>query len=486
MASSDVNQLCNLLLRLQLVSQSQLDECLLQGTSTVSEVNDLYARLEAKSYLTSYQITRLKKGETGGLVLGGYKLMYQNAAGSFARVFRGCSVHDGSMLGLKVLRQRWAKDPKAVSDFHREAELGKSLQHENIVPIYEVGQDGEYHYLTMQFVEGGNLRDFINIRKKLAPREAIKCVLEMAEGLQYAIGRGFTHRDLKMTNVLMSAQGTAMLVDFGLAGKSVDGEQKRQEGAQRALEYATLEKNTGAPRDDPRSDLYFLGAILYELVSGIPPLPRTRDRAERSAFSRYKNVRPIGDVEPQLPRSVEQIVDRLMNLNPSLRYQNTGEVLRDLRPALAELTDGAAGSNGDTPPARPAAPAIPTVMCIENRLKQQDMLREYFSKHKYRVLVLGDLQRGLERLKTTPPHSMVIMGEAVGEEAIDAFRVVQKMARGAPQMTILVLPEKQAKWKSKLQETSNSRVLVQPVTLRDLRKVIGKPADDNGTPTDDD
>lgn len=496
MSSAEVDELCKTLMRLQLVGQSELDDCLHQPGRTNRNVNEFLESLELKGNLTSFQVGRLKKGEIDGLVLGGYKLMYQNASGSFARVFRGCSLRNGKMVGLKVLRQRWAKDPRAVQEFHREAELGKSLQHENIVPIFDVGQEGDQHYLTMEFIEGGNLRDFINIRKKLSPLEATKCVLDMTAGLHYAIGRGFTHRDLKLTNVLMSSQGVAMLVDFGLAGKSID-RHTRDESTQRALEYATLEKNTGAQRDDPRSDLYFVGAIYYELLSGVPPFPRTRDRAERSEFSRYTDVVPIREREPGLPRSVEKIVDRLMQLNPSLRYQNTGELLRDLRLTLAELGDGSgavAAERSAAEPARKPAPApLDTIMCIESRPKQQDLLRDYFSKHKYRVLVLGDMQRGLLRVKNAPPNCILIMAESVGAPALPAFREIQKLIEESSIVCVLVLPEKQPELRKQVEETPNSRVVTQPITLRDLRKTFKharkklKASDDDAElPTDED
>src|SRR5258708_2194237 len=253
----------------------------------------------------------MEKGEIGGLVLGSCKLMYRNGWGRFARGYRGCDLRSGKMMGLKVLRQRWSEDPKAVAEFHREAELGKELKHENIVPIYAVGESNGQHFFSMEFVEGGNLRDFINIRKKLSPLEATKCILDMACGLDYAFARGSTHRDLKMTNVLMSSQGVAKLVDFGLAGVAED-QRYDGESAQRALEYATLEKNTGAPRNDPRSDMYFLGAIYYELLTGIPPLPRSNDRFERTHCSRHLQVRPVRALEPGLSRSVANLVDRMM------------------------------------------------------------------------------------------------------------------------------------------------------------------------------
>ena len=501
MSYSKVDELCRMLVRLRLVSQEQSDSC--QSYMERGATADHALRwLENKGILTSYQTGRIAKGELDGLVLGNYKLMYRNASGSFARVYRACDLRTGRMVGLKVLRQRWCEDPKAVAEFKREAELGKGLLHENIVPIFEIGQSNGQHFLSMEFVEGGNLRDFINIRKKLNPLEATKCVLDMASGLDYAFRRGSTHRDLKMTNVLMSSSGVAKLVDFGLAGMA-ENLVEDGESAQRALEYATLEKNTGAPRNDPRSDMYFLGSIYYELLTGIPPLPRTKDRIERSQFSRYQQVRPVGEVDPAIPPKVQVIVGKMMHLNPLQRYQSPGDALPDLRAVYNDLLTQTSNGriNGSPPgitlaPTQPGAPFTPktsaasspaakpssngassvgpvyTVMCIEDRHKNQDYLREYFSKHGFRVLVLSDLQRGLARLKTTPPDCMVIMGESLGEAALKGLKEAESLLRGSETGLILVLGEKQSSLSSQIAETDSTRVLVQPVTLRDLRHTV--------------
>jgi len=475
MSSPKVDELCRLLVRLHLVPQHQIDVCLGQLGKKNCQTDDILKWLENKGILTSYQVGRIEKGEIEGLVLGTYKLMYRNASGSFARVYRACDLRSGRMVGLKVLRQRWSEDPKAVAEFHREAELGQALKHENIVPIYEVGQSNGQHYFSMEFVEGGNLRDFINIRKKLNPVEATKCIRDMTEGLDYAFSHGSTHRDLKMTNVLMSSQGVAKLVDFGLAGVAED-ERYEGESAQRALEYATLEKNTGAPRNDPRSDLYFLGAIYYELVTGIPPLPRSKDRFERSQFSRYLQVRPVRALEPNLPRSVANVVDRLMQLNPAQRYQTPAEALDDLRAASGEVGHEAAAAAPDSGPdstrSSSTSEALYTIMCIEDRHKQQDVLREYFSKHGFRVLVLSDLQRGLMRLKNSPPDCMVIMADALGEQALKGYRDARQILGPSSVGVVLVLAEEQSSWKEQVSETDSARVLVQPITLRELRKVV--------------
>ncbi len=473
MAAPKVDDLCRQLVRLQLVPQKQIDLCLSELGPQTKDPEAVISWLETKGTLTSLQSGKVRRGELADLVLGPFRLLYRNATGSFARVYRACDVRTGKMVGLKVLRQRYCEDREAVEEFRREAELGKSLRHDNIVPIYEVAEDKGQHYISMEFVEGGNLRDFITIRKKLEPLEATKCVLDMAEGLNYALTKGATHRDLKMTNVLMSSNGVAKLVDFGLASISEEGGET--ESAARALEYATLEKNTGAQRDDPRSDLYFLGTIFYELLTGIPPLPRTRDRNERSQFSRYLHVQPIRQLEPSLPRSVANVVDRLMHLNPNLRYQTPGEACRDLKLALSELAsgEGLVKGLGDSSPSQPISnEPLLTVMCLDDRPKHQDLLREYFSKHGFRVLVLSDLQRGLSRLNNQPPDCMIIMGDAFGDDAVRGYVEAAAVAEARQVGVVLVLAAEHADQKARLPETEHARVVALPATLRELRQVV--------------
>ncbi len=472
MSFKTIDQLGQALVHSRLATAEQVERCRAELGPFSQFPEELLRVMEDHQYLTAFQTSKLQKGSLDGLVLGDYKVMYRNASGSFARVFRACSLTDGTMVGLKVLRRRWASDPKSVQQFHREADLCKKLRHPHIVPIFDVGSQGEYHFFTMEFVEGGNLRDFIQIRKKLSPKEATRCICELALGLEYALSKGVTHRDLKPTNVLMSALGVAKLVDFGLAGDE-------QGGGARALEYATIEDAASAPPNDPRSDLFFLGGIYYELLTGTPPYPPTRSREERSRISRYAGIRPIRRLEPNLPRSIEHIVDRLLQLDPDRRYQSPGEVAADLREVLLELDEtpqGARPQNVEPPTiANPAAAAeinsSITVMCIEGRPKHQDVLRTYLTKHGYRVLMLSDVQRGLNRLATAPPDCLILFGDSIGNEIAGAYEKARSQPTGKPGV-IAVLSEKQKNLQSVLKGSPNARILVQPIKIRSLREAI--------------
>ena len=461
MTINTVTELASVLGRLRLVSDDELQR--LSEVAEFETVESVLESLERRHVLTDFQIRRIRDGELEGLVLGDYKLMYRNAAGSFARVFRACSISTGEMIGLKVLRKRWIDDPQTVQLFHREGELGKRLKHRNIVPIYDVATQGTFHYLTMEFIEGGNLRDFLKIRGKLQPLETARYAMHMAQALEYALGLGVTHRDLKMTNVLMSNQGIAKLIDFGLAThEGLLGGPNATE-FQTALE-STIERHTGAPLNDPRSDLFFLGGILYELLTGIPPYERTRDRDERKRFSRYSMIRPITDVNRQLPECMTEVVTRLLEIEPANRYQSPGELVRDLRAALAKL--------GDTTVALSNAGDRQVVMCVEDRPKHQDMLREYLSKHGYRPLMLRDPNRAVDRTKETPPDCLLLMGESIGDTVVNHAIRAADLSRDSNMKVLVILSEKQQSIAARLQENERLKVILQPITLRAVREII--------------
>ncbi|WP_437203448.1 serine/threonine-protein kinase [Planctomicrobium sp. SH664] len=472
MVPQSADELARLLVDLQLVSLNDMRLCRQEANGHQS-ADGLLQLLERKQLLTSLQVQRLQKGEIEGLILGGCKLLYRNAAGSFARVYRAEQIKTGQMIGVKVLRERWSSDPDTIQLFHREGEIGRRLKHPNIVPIFDVGVEGKIHYMTMEFVEGGNLRDFIKIRTKVEPAEACQFALDISRGLAAALAQGVTHRDMKTTNVLMSSNRVAKLIDFGLAADDSFLNRVGSPDLAQALEYSTLEKNTDAPRNDPRSDLFFLGTILYELLCGEPPYPRTRDREERKRFSRYRDIRPVTTREPRLPGRIVGIVEQLLQINPAQRYQSPGEVAAELEGALRELGHVPNTAAGTPPPATNTK----TLICVENRPKRQDILRDYFSKHGFRVLLLGDADRAISRLKSMSPQAIIFFADCIGDRIVGDVQVALQASRGQDLAVVTVLGENQSELLPRFdQSDSRSIVLRQPINLRELRKSLERDA----------
>src|SRR5438445_11269421 len=185
----------------------------------------------------------------------------------------------------------------------------------------------------MEVVEGGNLRDILAIRGKLDPAEAMRFIEDAVSGIAYAYSRGVTHRDMKLTNVLISSQGVAKLVDLGLAGIFMRKGLELEVGEKmdRTVDYAGLEKRTGVKSGDVRSDIYFLGCVLYEMLTGRSPLAMTKDPRVRMSPHRFDSVTPMRKEEVNAPPSVFQLVERMMSLDPRLRYQTPAQLLEAVK-----------------------------------------------------------------------------------------------------------------------------------------------------------
>src|SRR5260221_2879469 len=286
-----------------------------------------------RGLMTPYQMERLARGERTGYFYGNYKVLYQVGAGTFARVYRAVHRETDKVFAVKVLRQRFTSDAKKCEQFRREAEVGLTLRHPNVVAVFEVGAEKLAQYIVMEFVEGQSLRDFIKIRKQIETSDAVRLMADVARGLDYAVRKGISHRDMKASNVLVSSTGQAKLVDFGLAG--IDPAEASDElagsvDAARSIDYVTLDRVTNTPNGDVRGDIFFAGCIFYHMLAGVPPLEQTRDRIARSNPSRFLDIVPIKSRCPELPAMVSAVIEHATELNPKHRYQTPGEMLNEL------------------------------------------------------------------------------------------------------------------------------------------------------------
>ena len=461
---------------LGLITPAQLTECQ-AAVGSRTDSSALLEMLQRRQYLTSYQVSRIEKGETAGLVLGNCRVLYRVGSGTFARVFRAQNGETGATVALKVLRERWNEVPNIVAGFRREAQVCRRFNHRNIVRIHEVSEDKGFHFLTMEFVEGGTLRDILKIRKLMEPVNATRCLLDICNGLEYALEQGTTHRDIRTTNVLMSSDGVAKLVDFGLAG--ADSQTAGIEGSVtgQALEYSALERGTNATACDPRTDLFFAGAVYYELLTGRPPWPHTRDRAERKRLARYSSMMPVGRVDSQLPDFVTRIADRLLQFSPNERYQNVTEVITDLQRALASLDSAVSVEETlrDTHQSDEPSQAVGnTILFVESRDEQRDIVKRYFAEQGFRVLLVSYPENAMKRINSAAkPDCVVFMAESIGNDAAELFQRALDAARPWDIPCLLIVSREQARdWLNRLAAFDPKIVLTQPVTLKRLRVVI--------------
>jgi serine/threonine protein kinase len=463
-------------IRLGLLSVQQVEEGWEELASRSVPAEEFLRAMERKAFLTPYQSNKLLKGDSAGYFLGGYRILYKVASGSFGRVYRADDPASGRVFALKVLRDRWTKDEHKhkIDLFMREGKMGMSLRHPNIVEILAVNHEKKTNqfYIVMEFVEGGNLRDLLNIRKKLEAPEVLRILEDISAGLAHAFSKGLTHRDMKLTNVLLSSQGPAKLVDFGLAGAQAQvqvqttSSEEDEVTVDRTIDYAGLEKCSDAPHGDPRSDIFFVGCVAYELLTGRGPLEYNRSAQMRMSAYRYQSIVPMNHAEVSAPPSVFRLIENMMQLDPEERIQTAAQMLDRVRECRAELES--AGSSTETKKAQA------TIFLAESDEKLQDLLRTRLKEEGFRVLIASDPVRALDRFRQQPFDLLIVDAATTGENGYYVFeRIMEDVAKHElPCAGILILTAEHTEWQERMAEYANVTVLTQPVKYKQLLHAI--------------
>ncbi len=270
------------------------------------------------------------------LVDNRYRVVGRLGAGGMAEVYLA---HDDVLdrdVALKVMSGRYADDEEFVERFKREAQSAAALSHSNIVSIYDRGEseDGTY-YIAMEYLPGGTLKDRILQRGALPPETAAAVALQIAEALQAAHRSGVVHRDIKPHNVLVTASGDVKVGDFGIARAASSSTMTKTGSILGTAHYISPEQAMGEPVS-PQSDLYSLGVVLYEMLTGSLPYD-----AETSIGIAMKHVNahlvPPVAVNPEVPKGISAITVRLLSKNPEDRYADANELIRDLERVLDGL-----------------------------------------------------------------------------------------------------------------------------------------------------
>jgi eukaryotic-like serine/threonine-protein kinase len=282
----------------------------------------------------------------GGTFGNRYVLSALLGAGGMAEVFLA---HDRLLerdLALKVLKEHFAQDEGFVGRFRKEAQSAAALSHPNVVQVYDQGcaEDGR-HYITMEYVPGGSLRDLILERGLLGPAEAARLASQVAQALGAAHERGIVHRDIKPQNVLLDEARDAKVADFGIA---VAASRTSTSGTNEVFGTPTYMSPEQAldERVGPTSDLYSLGVVLYEMLTGSVPF-----EAEGALATVMKHVteQPLSPRErnPSIPEAMDALVMGLLAKNPEDRYQSAAHLAEDLRRAQLGLPLAFLGAAGD-------------------------------------------------------------------------------------------------------------------------------------------
>ena len=261
-----------------------------------------------------------------------YEVESRLGSGGMAEVWRGHDRVLNRTVAIKTLLSQYARDSSFVDRFRREAQAAARLNHPGIVSVYDSGSDGDTPYIVMQYIEGRTLADFLGSGKHLPPEQAARIAQDIAEALAAAHAQGVIHRDIKPANVMITREGKVLVMDFGIARLISGPETAPQTSAvMGTASYLSPEQAQGHAVD-ARTDIYSLGAVLYELLAGRPPFT-----GESPMAIAYKQVNDTpaapSSLNPDVPPELDAIVMRALSKNPANRYQSGQEFADDLQRA---------------------------------------------------------------------------------------------------------------------------------------------------------
>jgi Tol biopolymer transport system component len=297
----------------------------------------------------------------GGTRLGPYEILGPLGAGGMGEVYRARDSRLQREVAIKVLPAELSTDPGRLKRFEKEARAASALNHPSIVAIYDAGAQGTTSYIVMELVSGRTLRDLL-LNGAVAPRKLLPIAVQVADGLAAAHAAGIVHRDLKPENVMVTRDGGAKILDFGLAKLATgigSGEESlptvsRTEpgGLLGTVSYMSPEQASGQPADF-RSDQFSFGSILYELLTGRKAFHRDT-AVDTLAAILHEEPEPLTKASPEIPVPLAWVVERCLSKDPAGRYAAT----RDLAEDLKKIRDHVSTSGTSLPP-RPAGPARP-------------------------------------------------------------------------------------------------------------------------------
>ncbi|HEX8051236.1 MAG TPA: PASTA domain-containing protein [Solirubrobacterales bacterium] len=282
----------------------------------------------------------------GSIVDKRYRVLRRLGSGGMADVWLAEDTHLQRQVALKVLHARYLQDPQFVERFQREAEHAAGLQHPNIVAVFDRGSDGDVNYIAMRYVQGPTLKELIE--RGLTPDQAAALVRQVLEGARFAHRNGIVHRDLKPQNVIVDEEGKAVVTDFGIARAGVS-EITQTGSVMGTPQYLSPEQAQGF-EVTPVSDLYSIGVILYEALSG--RVPFEGESAVAVAMKQVSEVpqRP-SSINPQVWPALDAVVMRALEKEPGQRFQSADAFIAALDQAMKEPRVGQGTAAFAAPPA---------------------------------------------------------------------------------------------------------------------------------------
>jgi eukaryotic-like serine/threonine-protein kinase len=344
MTKVTTSKLVDLLRRSNLVEEAKLTAFLDKvtrehGEAVFDDHNRLAELLIADNLVTRWQADKLLAGKHKGFRLGKYKLLGQIGKGGMSSVYLAEHELMKRRVAIKVLPRHRVNDSSYLERFRLEARAVAKLDDPNIVRAYDIDNEGDTHYIVMEYVDGQDLHQIIVGQGPLDYDTAVDYVAQVANGLQHAHEMGLVHRDIKPANCLVDKHGTVKLLDLGLAKLNEDDQASltmaNEENVLGTADYLAPEQALNSHEADSRSDIYSLGCTLYFLLTGSPPFP---EGSISERLLKHQTARPdsIFKARPDAPASLVEICEIMMSKKPVDRFQSAGEVALQLKGWLAD------------------------------------------------------------------------------------------------------------------------------------------------------
>ncbi len=268
---------------------------------------------------------------TEGMFVGDrYEIISKIGTGGMSDVYKAKDHTLGRFVAIKVLKPEFSEDVNFVTKFRTEAQSAAGLEHPNIVNIYDVGSENGMHYIVMEYVEGITLKTYIEKKGQLTFKETVSIAIQVARGIEAAHNKGIIHRDIKPQNIIISTEGKVKVTDFGIARAASSNTISAD--VMGSVHYASPEQARNGFVDG-KSDIYSLGIVMYEMVTGRVPFDGDTTVAVAIQHLQEEIVAPSA-YAPNLPISMEKIILKCTQKNPDRRYESMTALLADLRKAL--------------------------------------------------------------------------------------------------------------------------------------------------------
>jgi len=257
-----------------------------------------------------------------------YELTELIGVGGMADIYKATDIIENRTVAVKILKNEFAKSEDFLRRFRNESKAIALLSHKNIVKIYDVGFTDKIQYIVMEYIDGITLTEYIERQGVLKWRDAVHFTTQILRALQHAHDRGIVHRDIKSQNVMLMADGTIKVMDFGIAHFNRETDKTISEKAIGSVHYISPEQARGEVTDE-KSDIYSVGVMLYEMLTGVKPFDG--DNPVSIALKHMQAIpKPITEINSSIPEGLEEITTKAMQKEPSKRYQTAGEMIKDI------------------------------------------------------------------------------------------------------------------------------------------------------------